>query len=186
MGKITVGIVAMLLICTTCYCLAIWEPLKLTLKSDKGAYRVGDEIEFILNFQNTSKIDVCTYINTHYPAHSFNITNEAGTKQLAETLIKYDTVWAKENYKLIKAGENFKWIVKARVLKDKGLYLDFKDSSIRLVGPGEFRAAFRYKGRDGLTTDEEGRQIHISEKFKLQNAFIGDLISNTISIKIID
>ena len=160
------------------------RPLKLTLSAEKNIYALGDEIEFSLDFMNTSPQDIYIYVSNLDRAKLFNMTDEKGNKPSYQTAAVYDVMWNQEDYKLIKAGGHYVWKIKAKVLNNKGPMLDFGGSTIRLTGAGKFQMSVVYQGWDGLTSDKNGKPIAISKKLGIKNVFVGMLTSNTVPIEL--
>ena len=166
------------------YCQKSPQFFQLRITSDKKIYEAEGNIEFLLFFKNMTKEDMYIYIADIYNADLLTITDETGNSQPSETTVIYDVMWNERDYKLVKAGEEYKWNIKAKIRKEKNPVIDFGDSLIRLTHPGKFKIFVTYEGWDGVTTDKDGKQITISRKLGLKNVFVDSIISNTILIEI--
>jgi hypothetical protein len=160
------------------------EVFRIFFSSDKASYQSQDEIEFTLAFHNITRDDRYIYIDNFYYALLFTVTDEAENKQSIEMTIKYDIMWDKNNFKLVKAGEVYDYKIRAKIRKEKNPVIDFKDSLFRLTHPGTFKIYATFQGWDGMTTDTNGKQVPISQYLGLENVFLGQSISNTILIEI--
>lgn len=174
--------------------------LLLNLRSDKSEYKVGDEIQFTLTLKNIAAAAERIYLQPHDTATLFGFKDAQG--RILPVSLNYitrrDVMWAKEDFRSIKPGENFEWVIHAKLSKklgNKNIQMDFKDSSIvldfdrarvaGLSGTAEFNPFAHYQGWDGMTTDEQGKPIRVSEKLGMKNVFTGSLTSwvSTVEVK---
>ncbi|MFH1092917.1 MAG: hypothetical protein V1739_02025 [Candidatus Omnitrophota bacterium] len=160
------------------------QVFQFTITSDKKIYKPEDNMEFLLILKNITPEDRYIYIEDIYNADLFTITDEAGNNQPSERTIMYDIMWDEKDYKLVKAGEEYKRNIKAKIRKEKNSVIDFDDSLIKLAHSGKFKVFVTYDGWDGITVDTDGKEIAISKKIGLKNVFVDSLISNTILIEI--
>ena len=162
------------------------QPLQLIIKSDKNVYEVGDEIEFLLEFINRSDKNSYIYLDEFYNAELFSIVDTEGNYKAIEQKVKYDLMWTKEGYKLIKEADRYRWNVKASIQDSSNPLIDFGDSLIKLERLGKFNITANYRGWDGITVDDDGQEISVSGYLGLKDAFVSTLTSNTITIEVVE
>lgn len=174
----------------------LYRTFTLDLSSDKDAYAIGDDVEFLLTFKNTSQEARFVYIDGLYNALKFGVVDQQGHARITRYTAVYDVVWQKENYKSVEAGKEYVWRIKAKLRrepelkkynlapdnKNDNLFLDFGDSLVWLMRPGRYSFSFVYEGWDG-GKDEFGNKI-ANPKSGLKNVFAGKLTSNVLSIEI--
>ena len=144
------------------------KDISLLLKADQGPYRVGDEIKFKIIFTNIGKNVIRINKSSIYEIEFIKAFDS--DREPIERFRKIDLYSVPNSLDVfpeVKPGETTELELTAVLRKDnlssplrkgdveqeKGWFLDFKNSAIRLSGPGnyKFRAFYRsdiYKKRD--------------------------------------
>ena len=152
------------------------SPLRLTLSLDKGIYRAGDKMIFELTFKNISQEDQYFYINQDYNALLFQIVNEKKITQAYDLTRIHAKVWKRGDFKLVKAQEEFEWIVEGTLtVSGTAPRIEFDDSFIPLSDMGEYSVFIEYTATAGH-----------GQEFGLKNVFMDTLKSNVRKFKVID
>ncbi len=167
------------------------QPLNLTVKADKAAYKVGDEINLNFIVENISTHTV-KFLRDTNPTHSNLIVTSQNNKRCRSTGAQ---VMVESNAPMSLApGEIFEYSQSGKILQDKkelpltrykkdgyvevsGIFIEFSTWSVYLEdGPGKYNVKARYS--DG------GWAIGPDEK-PPKDLWRGTLFSDAIEIEII-
>ena len=141
--------------------------MKLTLKSDKEQYKVGEELNFIVEFENTSKKDLYFYTNLILGYNLLFEIVEPKTKgknvSLHLHMLIREAVAKRSDFIMLKKGEVFK--------------REFLIEPLEQLKPGYYKISSTYHNDRYYYAEGE-------TKVELENVWRGQIASNTISIKI--
>lgn len=172
MKKILLSIAILLLLTSIGYCQE--EPLQLTIKSDKEAYEVGEEIKIQLDFQNNSPEKVIIFkhmLMTYNVRFQVNVTTPAGERYEPVTELRHYElpVFDMGMYQKILPDETFTILIS---LKDY-----FGESYEDFIVAGNCKISAKY-------SNEFDYYYNNGEETKI-DAFKGTLTSNTITIEVV-
>lgn len=168
------------------------DNLHLTIKLDKHAYHVGEQIKIKYIVTNNSEKDIY-FINWDYGfivewIYLLDLDlNEL--KRIPKVIYTLPRYLEKEQYVLIKPNKSLTIEIVGEIKRDifrkhgripyEGLGIDFEDSAILTKGIGIYFIEGRYKISASFA--KEGKEI-----YGLDNIWTGQLKSNRIKIEIIE
>lgn len=155
--------------------------LKLSIKTDKESYSIGETLQISYIIENTSNKNlIFVNWNKGYKANWIKIYDKnkkelSWQKQVIYELARY---LSKDSYIKIPKKDKLVLEIKGKIINDNNkIIIDFDDSSIILDGPGDYYVKGAYDSLESWRND--GKRL-----YSLKDVWIGKIESNEIRIEI--